>query len=102
MRSALLPIAAKWKDVGMALRLRPSDLDSIETSPHSTSPVKCLSEMLTHWLRKNFNVGRFGEPTWRRLVEVVMDPAGGANPALANSIADKHKMKKRASLKTAR
>ena len=98
VKSALLPIAAKWKDVGIALRLRPSDLDSIETSPHSTSPDKCLSEMLTHWLRKNFNVGRFGEPTWQRLVEVVMDPAGGANPALANSIAGKHKVRKRGTL----
>ena len=34
---------------------------------------------------------RFGEPSWKRLVEVVGDPAGGANPAVANQIAEKHR-----------
>ena len=75
VRSALLPIAAKWKDVGIALRLRPSDLDSIETSPHSTGPDKCLSEMLTHWLRNNFNVGRCTHTV----------PAGHGGPVLSTT-----------------
>ena len=54
---------------------------------------ECLSEMLTHWLKRNYNVQRFGEPSWQRLVEVVGDPAGGANPALASQIAEKHRAK---------
>ena len=92
VKSALLPIAAKWKAVGIALRMTSGDLDTIETSPRSTSPDKCLTEMLILWLRKNYNFERFGEPTWRRLVEVVKDPAGGADPALAYSIAAKHRV----------
>ena len=36
---------------------------------------------------------RFGEPSWQRLVEAVGDPAGGANPAVANQIAEKHRAK---------
>ena len=91
VKSAVLPIAAKWKDVGIALRLRPSDLDGIETT-HSTSPERCLTEMLMLWLRRNYNVEKFGEPTWQQLVEAVMAPAGGANPALANCITEKYKI----------
>ena len=35
-------------------------------------------------------VERFGEPTWRRLVETVEDKVGGKNPALARTIAGDH------------
>ena len=36
-------------------------------------------------------MGKFGEPTWKRLVEVVGQPAGGANMALARKIGRRHK-----------
>ena len=48
--------------------------------------------MLTQWLKRNYNVKKFGEPSWQRLVEAVGDPAGGTNPALANQIAEKHRV----------
>ena len=35
-------------------------------------------------------VGKFGKPTWRRLVEAVEDKVGGNNPALAENIAREH------------
>ena len=35
-------------------------------------------------------VERFGEPTWRRLVEAVEDEVGGNNSALAQKIARQH------------
>ena len=47
--------------------------------------------MLVQWLKLNYNMRRFGEPTWRWLVEVVADPAGGANVPLARKIARRHK-----------
>ena len=47
--------------------------------------------MVTEWLKKNYNVEKYGEPTWQRLVEVVVHPTGGANTALARDIARKHK-----------
>ena len=40
---------------------------------------------------RNYNVERFGEPTWQRLVEAVGHPAGGANMALARDIARRHR-----------
>ena len=43
------------------------------------------------WLEKNYNVKRFGEPTWRQLVKAVGHPDGGADMVLAMKIAKKHK-----------
>ena len=54
---------------------------------------KCLSEMLTCWLKRSYDVKRFGEPTWRAVVKVVADPAAGDNHAHALSIAGKHRGK---------
>ena len=39
---------------------------------------------------RNYNVERFGEPTWRAVVKVVAHPAAGDNCALALSIAKQH------------
>ena len=46
--------------------------------------------VLTCWLRKNYDVELFGEPTWRTLVKVVARPVAGNNCALALSIAGRH------------
>ena len=48
------------------------------------------TEMLLVWLKHSYKVERYGPPTWRRLVEVVDDPAGGNNHALAKKIASNH------------
>ena len=47
--------------------------------------------MVTEWLKRNYNIKKFGEPTWQRLVEAVGDSAAGANASLAIKIAIKHK-----------
>ena len=49
--------------------------------------------MLNKWLKRNYNVKKFGEPTWQKLVEAVGHPAGGAHMGLAREIARKHKAK---------
>ena len=46
--------------------------------------------MLLLWLRKKYNVQKFGTPTWKRLVKAVSDPAGGENPSLARDITSRH------------
>ena len=35
-------------------------------------------------------MGKFGKPTWRRLLEAVEDNVGGNNPAMAQTIAADH------------
>ena len=51
----------------------------------------CLESMLTDWLGKNYNVKKFGPPSWQMLAKAVGSPAGGAYVALAEKIAEKHK-----------
>ena len=90
VKSELISLSANWKSIGIALRLNPNTLDSIQAG-NSSEPTACLTSVVTEWLKRNYNVERFGEPTWQWLVKAVGDPAGGANMALARDIARKHK-----------
>ena len=90
VQSELVLVTAKWRSIGTALRLKSGVLDSIQAVSGSNPPA-CLASMVTEWLRRNYNVKRFGEPTWQRLVEAVSHPAGGGNMALARDIARRHK-----------
>ena len=85
----LIPVSTRWKSIGIVLRVSLDVLDVIQTQ-YSGNPQACLTSVLTEWLKRNYNVQRFGEPTWQRLVEAVGDPAGGGNMALAREIARRH------------
>ena len=80
-------VAARWRNIGILLGIRASDLDAIR----GDRPIDCLLAMLLIWLRKSYNVKRFGEPTWLKLVEVVSNKAGGENTSLAEDIARRYK-----------
>ena len=80
-------MASKWKNIGLALRLSPNSLNTISTKENVRD---CLMEVLTQWLRKTYNVKRFGEPSWELLVKAVSEEAGGDDCALAEKIAQKH------------
>ena len=85
MNSEVLPVADKWKSIGLALRLKPHVLNKIERDyPYVQDR---LQNVLTEWLNKAYNTARFGEPSWQLLVAAVAHPAGGNNPALAQHIA---------------
>ena len=81
-------MADKWNKVGLALRLDPSVLSRIRKN--FSDVEDCLLEVLTQWLQKAYNTTRFGDPSWKLLVEAVAHPAGGNNPALAQQIALKY------------
>ena len=81
MKKELVSVVARWKDIGLALRLDLSELDEIESD--NTQSSDCLTRVLTLWLKKAYNTERFGEPSWELLARAVVDPAGGNNPTLA-------------------
>ena len=89
VKKELNTVSAKWYDIGIALRLDPNILTGIQTK--SGDPSTCLCSVLTEWLKWNYKVKKFGEPTWRWVVDAVGDPAGGAHMALARDIARRHK-----------
>ena len=78
----------KWREIGVALGLGESVLNRIEHENRDL--MSRLSKMVTEWLKKNYNVERFGEPTWEKLVAAVRSKVGGNNSALAQEIARKH------------
>ena len=85
----MMPVVNSWKAIGRGLRIDFGHLEMIQKDNCGNSK-ECLSEMLTCWLKRNYNVERFGEPTWQAVVKVVARPAAGDNCALALNIAEKH------------
>ena len=85
----MMPVAGSWKTIGRGLRLDSGRLETINAS-NPGKPIDCLSDMISCWLKRNYNVERFGEPTWQAVVKVVAHPAAGDNNALALNIAKQH------------
>ena len=81
-----MPVVSRWKAIGEGLRLSLGTLEQID----SHNPRDCMSAVLKHWLRRNYDIEAFGEPTWRTVVKVVAHSAAGNNCALALSITGRH------------
>ena len=62
-------ISAKWKVLGTKLGIKGGTKEAIEKD-NGTS-LECLNEMLTAWLRLNYDYQRHGKPSWRKLAEAV-------------------------------
>ena len=75
-------VASKWWHIGLALRLSPSQLESVQ----SNDILICLTKILKFWLNRNYNVAKYGEPTWEMLREAVRNPVGGNSEACASKI----------------
>jgi hypothetical protein len=88
VKSALVGVTARWKHIGLALGLRPDQLDVIEAENRKFED--CLTEALKLWLKKAYNTERFGEPSWELLARAVANQVGGNNPALAQEITKKY------------
>ena len=89
VQSELIETAANWRSIGVALHLKPEFLQNTEKR-YGSDPRACLTWILMEWLMRKYDVEKFGEPTWQRLVEAVGHPAGGTNMALAREIARRH------------
>ena len=83
------PLAGNWKRLATGLRIPPNRVRMI-SSKNSNDCEQCLLELLEEWLKESYDVRKYGHPSWRSLVEAVASSPGGGNPALAQTIADKH------------
>ena len=45
----VMNVASKWRSLGLALRLKVAELDTISSKNH-TNPTECLRDMLLAWL----------------------------------------------------
>ena len=77
----ILPVAARWRDIGLALGISDSKLETIKAA--NSDIEDRLTDMLRLWLNRAYNVEKYGEPSWQSLREA---PAGGDSPATADKI----------------
>ena len=82
-------IKARYYQLGIVLGLPLGKLEAIRKT-HSQDVEQALTQVLLLWLKQQYNVEKFGCPTWQRLREAVDSPSGGENPALAERIAKKY------------
>ena len=80
----VLPVAARWRDIGLALGISDSKLETIEANKSDVRDR--LTDMLRLWLNRAYNVEKYGEPSWQSLREAVRSPAGGDSPVTADKI----------------
>ena len=80
----VLPVATRWRDIGLALGISDFKLETIEADKMAVRDR--LTDMLRLWLNRAYNVEKYGEPSWQSLREAVRSPAGGDSPALADDI----------------
>ena len=74
--------------MGLALRLHPGILDTIEADHQDVASR--LHAVISMWLKKSYDTATYGEPSWELLVAAVAHPFGANNHALADKIAKKH------------
>ena len=78
-------LKAHYYQLGIHLGLPASELESIRVE-NIQNLDRALTQMLLLWLRQQYNVAKFGCPTWKRLVQAIEK----INPALARTIASSH------------
>ena len=86
---AMQDVAVNFYLIGRALRLKSGDVKIIKNECFGDCRSG-LEQVILLWLHQNYNVKRFGVPSWRKVVEVVNKSTGGNNHALAKRIAAKH------------
>lgn len=86
----LVTIKAMYYQLGVELGLSPGELDAIRKE-NSHDADQSFNVVVLKWLRQQYEVERFGCPTWKRLVEAVESPVGGNNPVLAAQMAVRHR-----------
>ena len=89
LHSEFISISHKWDCFGTQLGLTQGTTEAI-TCGCLGDPSRCLRKVFDEWLKKNYDTGRRGRPSWRRACEAAANPAGGGNKDLATTVAAQH------------
>jgi hypothetical protein len=87
VKTNVIDVAGRWRDIGLALGIKNPNLDTIKKESLSNIE-ECLTSMLTLWLNQLYDTQGCGMPTWQRLSEAVDHRCGGRNAALAHELHD--------------
>ncbi len=61
----------KWRTLATHLRLGVTSMDTIEADNNNNVGMR-LQCALTDWLKLNYNYGKHGRPSWKKLAEAIM------------------------------
>ena len=61
-------LSAKWKAFSVILGLKITALDTIQEN-YPRDVQGCFLEALREWLKLNYDYGKQGKPSWRKLAE---------------------------------
>lgn len=78
-------MATKWVAIGILLGIPYHSIMMFEAAEDDLE--RRIFKLAEAWLEKNLG---FGQPTWRKLVEVIASKAGGDHQALAKRLATDH------------
>ena len=80
-------IPGKWDSIGIYLGL---PYKVIERCRLEDTLDEKIRSMVIAWVRGKYDVEKFGQPSWRKLVEAIAHKSGGYNKRLATNLAPKH------------
>ena len=63
-------LSSRWRRLSTNLHLSETDLDEIKCN-NPGSVGDCLRNALGEWLKWNFDIERYGKPSWMKLAEAV-------------------------------
>ena len=72
-----------WMELGRELGVKEEDLETVRADYTQKGVNECLTEMLKHWLRRNYDEAKHGSPTWDNLANAVKK---SGDAALAHDI----------------
>ena len=89
VQRSLEQVASSWMEMGICFGVGYDLLEPLDRADVKGS----LRTVVQLWLGRRYDSALFGEPSWRKLVEVVGWRCGAFNPPLAESIAKEHQSK---------
>ena len=63
-------LASKWQQLSTYLGLKLSIIDRIK-SDFPSDNLRCWSEGLKEWIKMNYNIQRYGKPSWKTLLKAI-------------------------------
>ena len=64
-------LSAKWEVLSAHLGLPASTVDTIKHD-NSGDASACWIKAILEWIKQNYNVDRYGKPSWRTLLRAVL------------------------------
>ena len=82
-------LSDRWDSIGLMLGISIRTIKVIEDN-HPRNNHRCLREVLTHWLQKDYDYESNGNPSWLTLRDCIKSKNGGNDIALAVDITKEH------------